>query len=700
MALQNTALCFRDPDLRSSLIDRDPVLGPKPISGNFASVFSATTVSGRRHAIKCFTQNVAEQEFRYDAISAHLATLKGGAPGQPWHIGFQYQPDGVMVEGEWFPILKMEWAAGHSLIRWIDDHHSRPDRVAALAKVFATLAADLSAAGIAHGDLQHGNLLIADDGTLRLVDYDGMFVPALSGQQATEKGHRNYQSPQRSDRDFGPELDRFSVWNIYLSLISVSVDPSLWSRLHEPDGEFLLLAEEDFQSPSASLRFGALLSHPDRRISDLAERLRTFSSQPLSAVPELTPTTSAASTAPPPVKGGMPSWLADHQQPRQGAPASGPPPQGLSPAPPPVTRFHGRRRTDFVLAVLALVLITSGAILAAPPSSFLPALLLCASAFLLIHQGWRSRTETVVLRRHLKDLDQQIREYKEPEKEWSVLQTEIQRFEQQEAGRDSRDSTEIQRLQQKQHKEAAQIKKDLDKRIATINKDLGDLDRRSQEQQRAALAALQTRHIRDRLSRDSIRQTAQLSHMGPGTTDSFLAAGIRSAADFTGVRYQTGGQYGNVSAYFRLVSGREVRVYNVGEKRAKVVENWRRKAEARARSSAPSSLPKAESQAITSRTAAERRRLQGDRKKAQADSSVQRDRLLRTSTAEQKRLQDAQIAARTDASSRRAEFQHRRARLTTDIRDLSQLRAARAVGTGLQRRLGRIRYVGFVISGK
>jgi thiamine kinase-like enzyme len=36
----------------------------------------------------------------------------------------------------------------------------------------------LNRAGVAHGDLQHGNILVAN-GKPKLIDYDGMYVPAL-----------------------------------------------------------------------------------------------------------------------------------------------------------------------------------------------------------------------------------------------------------------------------------------------------------------------------------------------------------------------------------------------------------------------------------------------------------------------------------------------------------------------------------------
>src|SRR5204863_3447178 len=91
---------------------------------------------------------------------------------------------------------------------------------------------------IAHGDLQHGNVLIAR-GDFKLIDYDGMFVPALAGRASHEVGHRNYQHPGRTESDFGIQLDNFSGWMIYLTLVALSIEPGLWSRFGQGDEHIL-----------------------------------------------------------------------------------------------------------------------------------------------------------------------------------------------------------------------------------------------------------------------------------------------------------------------------------------------------------------------------------------------------------------------------------------------------------------------------
>ncbi|NUU24393.1 MAG: hypothetical protein HOV68_23255, partial [Streptomycetaceae bacterium] len=296
-ALQNTALCFADPELRGGRVAVTRLGLPRPISGAFASVFTVTSADGGKFAVKCFTREVPDQAERYREISARLAELDDAGLSQPWKMSFEYLTRGVLVNGHWYPVLKMGWVDGVNLSEWLEAHHRDAPAVHRLAGRFAALTGDLAGAGIAHGDLQHGNLLVAPDGTLRLVDYDGMYVPALAGRKATENGHRNYQSPRRTADDFGPDLDRFSAWLIHTSLVAISREPDLWPTLHEPGGEYLLLTSEDFSAPAASARFPSLLGHRDPAVRDLADRLGRLVDVALAAIP--TPDAALAAAAPP-----------------------------------------------------------------------------------------------------------------------------------------------------------------------------------------------------------------------------------------------------------------------------------------------------------------------------------------------------------------------------------------------------------------
>lgn len=252
-AVQDPASAFADPELQSAT-PRENVLGlPQPITGAFAAVFPMTTDAGIRYAVKCFLSDVPHQQRRYASISEALEELD-----LPWTVDFTYQPEGILVHGERYPALKMQWAEGLGLNRFVAEHLDEPASIRAVAQAWADLCADLEAAGIAHGDFQHGNIRVDldRDPPLRLVDYDTMYVPALDGASSAEMGHRNYQPPDRTDRDFHAFLDRFSALAIYTALQACAEHPNLWATYD--NGENLLFRDQDYYAPSASPLFREL----------------------------------------------------------------------------------------------------------------------------------------------------------------------------------------------------------------------------------------------------------------------------------------------------------------------------------------------------------------------------------------------------------------------------------------------------------
>ena len=114
--------------------------------------------------------------------------------------------------------------------------------------------------------------MVDDQGELKLVDYDGMYVPALQGAPPLEIGHPNYQPPQRSPKDFSDRLDDFSFAVISLSLRALANEPNLWANFHE-DNKNLIFRQNDFQEPELSPVFQAISNIPDDETRDLCDRL-------------------------------------------------------------------------------------------------------------------------------------------------------------------------------------------------------------------------------------------------------------------------------------------------------------------------------------------------------------------------------------------------------------------------------------------
>ncbi len=286
-AVQNPQLCFSEDDLRQGQAMGDLFGLPRPHSGNFADVYQVQGADGQSWAIKCFTRPVAGLRPRYQAISEHLRQTQ-----RAFMVEFHYLDEGIRVHGQWYPLVKMRWVEGFRLNEFVCEHSNKPVVLERLAQLWLRLGQELRDAGMAHGDLQHGNVLLVPGSkssslALKLIDYDGMFVPALAEVPSGEVGHPNYQHPQRlSAGGYDREMDRFAHLLIYSALRCLRVGgTNLWQR-HD-NGENLLFREEDFREPSKSCLLRELWELKDRDTRYLIGHLLLASRGPLLVAPAL-----------------------------------------------------------------------------------------------------------------------------------------------------------------------------------------------------------------------------------------------------------------------------------------------------------------------------------------------------------------------------------------------------------------------------
>ncbi len=279
-AIQNPSVCFEDSELAGGLVNLHPRRGtPLVYSGNFATVYPVTCGS-RKYAVRCFTRQVNGQQVRYGHLSDYLRyTLP------PTLVEFAFHEHGIRVRGEWFPIVKMEWVNGEPLNKYVRENLSSSTEMDRIVRRWRGAVGDLLSRNIAHNDLQHGNVMVQNDSSIRLVDYDGIFLPQYQGQASPEIGHQNFQHPQRTDADYAEHIDNFPAFVIYLSLLALAGDPGLWGRFNNDDN--LILKKSDYADPDNSECFQALKGSTDATVRYLAGYLAECCSMPVEQIPDL-----------------------------------------------------------------------------------------------------------------------------------------------------------------------------------------------------------------------------------------------------------------------------------------------------------------------------------------------------------------------------------------------------------------------------
>jgi hypothetical protein len=265
---------------------------PLVTSGQFAYVYKLKSPNGAGDfAVRCFRGYLGDRDQRYRAIQTHL----GNSPVS-YLSEFTYAPEGILVGGQRFPILFMQWIDGPTLDLYIGEMLNRSDVLLHLSEEWLRLLSTLRTSGIAHGDLQHGNIIV-EHGQLRLVDHDGIFVTKMAGWSASEVGHQHFQHPRRNANHFDEKLDNFSSLVIYLSLISLAERPALWQEHHD---ENLLFTKTDFADPAASQLFNKVreLGPEHARLADVLANAATGSPNEVPSILDLVTT-----------KTSLPGWM-------------------------------------------------------------------------------------------------------------------------------------------------------------------------------------------------------------------------------------------------------------------------------------------------------------------------------------------------------------------------------------------------------
>lgn len=229
---------------------------PYRSGGAFAVVFKMQDEqTGKCYALKCFTEEQEGRAEAYRQIAEELEFVDSSYVTSVKYLENELFVDSSCDDDE-FPVLLMDWVEGDTMEAYIAAHHGDSHAMSMLCYRFCKLAAWLRSQPFAHGDIKPDNIMVRPDGTLTLVDYDGMFVPAMKGQPSPTIGTKDFSHPLRTINDFDETIDDFALASIALSLKAISLDASLLEQYGAPDR--LLFSATDYLNLSTSKAFAAL----------------------------------------------------------------------------------------------------------------------------------------------------------------------------------------------------------------------------------------------------------------------------------------------------------------------------------------------------------------------------------------------------------------------------------------------------------
>lgn len=265
-AMSNPHVCYK----ATELIDGNVIKTSSRViqySGGYTNVFPFVNKEKHKVAVRLWIADIGDAKMRTSEISSYLKGVNSN-----YFEEFHYVDDAVLISGQLHPVVIMTWVDGDTLKEYIDKNINNKSVLYSLADKFKRMVEHFHDLNIAHGDLQHGNIMVRSDGSLAVIDYDSMYIKPLDGLPDIIKGLEGYQHPARlSNKMVHSKLDYFSELVIYLSLLVFAKYPSLWDQVR--DTEDLLFEKDDFLNPSQSQIIQKLKSSGDEEIVDLTDKM-------------------------------------------------------------------------------------------------------------------------------------------------------------------------------------------------------------------------------------------------------------------------------------------------------------------------------------------------------------------------------------------------------------------------------------------
>ena len=259
----------KDAENFATLTNLRPVLdnngNPVMSSGNFAVVFKMTD-GEKNYAVKCFTREQEGRDDNYKLICEELNKVDS-----PYILKIKYLEKEIFVDTNQsdeteFPVLAMDWVEGKTLSAFLSDIAKEYDsnhetwneyktkfnlfELRCMPTNFLWMAKWLLKQPFAHGDLKPDNIVVQENGTCVLIDYDGMFVPSMQGMPIACGGTQNFRHPYNQNQNLCKAVDNYAIAIIALSLQAFAIRPDLISK----SSEFCIVSETDVLTNNYSER--------------------------------------------------------------------------------------------------------------------------------------------------------------------------------------------------------------------------------------------------------------------------------------------------------------------------------------------------------------------------------------------------------------------------------------------------------------
>lgn len=254
-------------------------------AGSYAVVFKAKN-SYNEFAIRCFISAEQENIDRYRSISNYLKEINA-----TWVTETELLENEISIGGQLYPVIKMDWVEGNLLNNHITQILHSNTAITELQEEIVRVSKSLETHKVGHGDIQCGNVIVSKDSNgrsiIKLIDYDGIYIPSFSHKVSLERGRAEFQHPKRSHVQYNERIDRFSFWVILCGLEALKYDKSLWQESMQGGFNTLdnvLFVGEDFRAFNSSKLVNRLYALNKPSLSFYLDKLNQFCSSSATSI--------------------------------------------------------------------------------------------------------------------------------------------------------------------------------------------------------------------------------------------------------------------------------------------------------------------------------------------------------------------------------------------------------------------------------
>lgn len=276
-AVDNPQVCIKVPELRTAkAVKSSPVIYVSQ-SGKYCVVYKFQLADGSYKAVRIWLKEKEQIKEILEDIDIVSNTLKG--LNSDYFVQYDFHPDGILIKGEWRPLVIMDWCEGDDLKGYVSKNYQDSRKIKELASKFLQMVIFFHNNNISHGDLQHKNIKVKDDGNIVVLDYDSICVPNNAGKPEIIKGLPGYQlfRVRNENQTLSPKVDYYSELVIYLSLLMIAHHPEVWRPEIAANDDILLFSDDDLSNiNSGSSLFQKYLFDKEDDFMDLVLTLQMW----------------------------------------------------------------------------------------------------------------------------------------------------------------------------------------------------------------------------------------------------------------------------------------------------------------------------------------------------------------------------------------------------------------------------------------